>query len=437
MFNQKQKAFSSNNYNNNKYYNKNSPNTNIINNHYNNNYHNKANTNNNNIINTVSNEKSILLDYLYNKIDVSKYDYKIAKTFNDIIELKQSKYYVSGNSCGTNSFIVFMKYGKDFYSYQIDRRTISHKRDMLKKAGVRIAKINFPVDIEFYNGTIFDGIVSNLPTDNSGIMNFVITDVLLLNGKSEINTDYKKKMYKLNDIMTNLSNKNTDIFSNIKFNVSIPFELNQIKHMHNEYISPNIKLLNIKGLSFYPQTSGTKIIYMYDKDKNDEEYKNKILNAISSINDTETQITIQTEEENIKQENRKLIGYTFRLADIEYNKDIILNFEMEKTNVYDTYKLYSVFMRTKNKKTKYYKKFIDNVYIQSYKLSMECNKIFENNNKLIMECKYDSVDNCWIPIQIANDKRMHIINNDKRIILHEKYHEDNDDNDDDLNLLSE
>lgn len=419
MFNQKQKVFSSNNYNNNKYYNKNS------------NINNKNNQYNQNNYNQISTEKSILLDYLYNKIDVSKYDYKIAKTFNDIIELKHSKYYVSGNSCGTNSFVVFMKHGKDYYSYQIDRRTISHKRDMLKKAGVRITKINFPVDPEFYNGTIFDGIVSNLPTDNSGILNFVITDVLLLCGKSEINTDYKKKMYKINDIMTNLTRNNTDIFSNIKFNVSMPYELNQIKHMHYEYISTNMKLLNIKGLSFYPQTSGTKIIYMYDKDKHDEEYKNKILTTISTLNDINPQILVETEEEPImKLENKKLIGYTFRLADIEYNKDIILNFEMEKTNVYDTYKLYSVFLKNINNTRKYYKKFIDNVYIQSLQLSRECNKLFENTDKLIMECKYDSVDNCWIPNKVAQDKRLHIINNDNRIILHEKYHEDSDDEED-------
>jgi hypothetical protein len=52
--------------------------------------------------------KESILDYLYNRIEIGDHKYTIIKNVGDIYELKNDRYYVSGNSCGINSIIIFM-----------------------------------------------------------------------------------------------------------------------------------------------------------------------------------------------------------------------------------------------------------------------------------------------------------------------------------------
>jgi hypothetical protein len=153
--------------------------------------------------NTNINIKNILLDYLYNKIEVNDHKYSIIKNIGDVYEIKNNKYYVSANSCGINSLLIFLKHDDEYYSYMIDRRSISYNKNTLKKNMVRFTEIKISVDLKLYDGTIMDGIL--IDNDNTNIiqkgdnktnkMMFMITDVFTLCSKSMLAMNYKKKMY--------------------------------------------------------------------------------------------------------------------------------------------------------------------------------------------------------------------------------------------------
>jgi len=76
-----------------------------------NNYERKENNYENNDCNDNINLsiKESILDYLYNRIEIGDHKYTIIRNVGDIYELKNDRYYVSSNSCGINSIIIFMK----------------------------------------------------------------------------------------------------------------------------------------------------------------------------------------------------------------------------------------------------------------------------------------------------------------------------------------
>ena len=53
------------------------------------------------------------------------------------------------------------KQAKDdnYYSYIVDRRSISYNRQSLKKETVRLTEIKLGVDLKIYDGTILDGVL--------------------------------------------------------------------------------------------------------------------------------------------------------------------------------------------------------------------------------------------------------------------------------------
>jgi hypothetical protein len=372
--------------------------------------------------NTNINIKSVILDYLYNKIEVSDHKYNVIKNIGDIYELKNHKYYVSCNSCGINSFLIFMKKDNNYYSYLVDRRSISYNRNTLKKHTVRFTEIKMAVDLKLYEGTIIDGIL--IDNDNNKLltkgetknnkMKFLISDVFTFCGKSLLSMNYKKKMITINTILTEFLDKNKVNSNNIELFVSRPFELNQTSDLFAEYILPYSKIYNIKGLTFYPECSGSKIIYIFDKqdDKIKNELNNRKINIISSdknINDNDDNLQL------LETSDTKKI-FKFELVNPECIDDIVLNLEMKKTDICDVYKLYGIFYNSK----KYIKKCIGIAYIPTYELSLKCKLFFINHNSKIMNCKFNSYKGKWVPIDEANIQKIDIVNNEKRLKITEE-----------------
>jgi hypothetical protein len=124
--------------------------------------------------------------------------------------------------------------------------------------------------------------------------------------------------------------------------------------------------------------------------------------------------------------------YTFEFTDLKYIDEVILNFEMIKTEISDIYKLYSIFQYDSS----YIKKRIGTAFIPTYELSLKCRSYFDYMNKdsIIMSCKLNSQKK-WIPIDIATIQKIDIITNDKRLMIIENYEDDNIPNDDLLNKL--
>jgi hypothetical protein len=367
-----------------------------------------------------------VLDFLYNKIEVNEHKYTIIKNIGDIYDLKNKKFYMSLNSCGINSFIVFIKKDNNYYSFMIDRRSISYNRQSLKKETVRLTEIKLSVDPKFYDGTIIDGvlidndsnIISNKTVTNKPKFQFMVTDVFMLAGKSIITMDYKKKMYLVNNMFEQLIEKENKT-NNIALYVSKPYELNQSQALFRDYIEPNLKEYNIKGITYYPQYSGSKIIYIFDKQ--DEKYKNELLSG-DAIIETNTDNNIQL----LESSDKKKI-FKFELIDPECTDEIILNLEMIKTITPDVYKLYGIFYGKKlDGQELYIKKKIGIAYIPTYVLSLKCKSFFINKEVVIMSCKFNSNKKKWIPLDEALVQKIDILNNEKRLKIIEQEVIDND-----------
>lgn len=371
-----------------------------------------------------SNIKSYLLDYLYNKIEVGEHKYTIVKNISDVYDLKSQKYYISANSCGINSILIFLKKDGEHFSYLIDRRSISYNRQSLNKSQVRITEIKLSVDPKLYDGTILDGIIidsdsniigsnSNGQTSSYPKINFMVTDIFMLGGKSLITIDYKKKMYQGLFMLEKLIS-NKDKSNNIELHLSRPFELNEIKQLFNDYINYNIKNYNIKGITFYPQFSGTKIIYIFDKQ--DDKYKSELIGGTANINligETNNQ------EDSFDYSDKKRI-FKFELVNPECIDDIVLNLEMLKTLTPDVYKLFGIFVNKQGDLPIYIKKKIGYAYIPTYILSIKCKLYFLNRESLVMSCKFNTCKNKWIPIDEAQDQKIDIINEEKRLKITEQ-----------------
>ncbi|AYV80109.1 MAG: hypothetical protein Gaeavirus10_5 [Gaeavirus sp.] len=357
--------------------------------------------------------KSIVLDYLYNKIEINDHKYTIIKSIGDIYELQNKKYYVSGNTCGINAFIIFTKKDDSFYSYLVDRRSISYNRNSLKRESVRFTEIKINVDQKLYEGTIFDGIIidtgetkfiSKGDTKSPNIQ-FMITDVFNLCGKSLISQNYKKKMYIVKNFIDEYVTDQTT--SNIDLHISKPYELNDIPTLFQEYIKPNQKKFNIKGLTFYPEFSQSKLIYIFDKQ--DEKLKLELFSGIipETFTDSDDNLHLLETSDITK-------VFKFELMNPECHDNIILNFEMTKISS-DVYKLYSIFHHKDKFPEQYIKKSIGIAYIPTYELSLECKMKFTNIKSIIMSCIYNVNKSKWIPIKEADIQKIDIINNEKRL----------------------
>ena len=86
----------------------------------------------------------------------------------------------------------------------------------------------------------------------------MVTDVFMLAGKSLITQDYKKKMYLVSNMFNEYIEKNEKT-NNIDLYVSRPYELNQVLSLFKDWISPNVKNYNIKGITFYENFAFEKI----------------------------------------------------------------------------------------------------------------------------------------------------------------------------------
>ena len=380
-----------------------------------------------------NNIKTAILDYLYNKIEVSDHKYVIIKNISDVYQVKNIKHYMAANTCGINSLLVFIKKDDNYYSYLIDRRSISYNRQSLNISKVRFIEIKLPVSIKVYDGTILDGILIDSMNNK---MEFMITDAFVLNGKSLITMDYKTKMYMMEEVVKQFSTEekggnNDGGLRNINVYVSRPFEINQFNSLFSEYISSNVTKYNIKGITFYPNVSGTKLIYIFDK--SDDKLRNELCTDTYNYNYDYDYKRDNNNHDNInndandndgysKNPNLKIV-YKYELVNIEDNKLIECNLEMHKTDIPDVFKLFGIFLD----KGVYIKRRIGIAYIPSYKLSLKCKSHFMNKNVIIFTCKLDVNKNKWIPIDEATVQKIDIINKHQRFTIIEEEIYDADD----------
>jgi hypothetical protein len=349
--------------------------------------------------------KTDVINYIYDKLDLSDYKFSIIKNTADIFDLKNSKYYITANYGGMTFLLVFIKIQEKYYSYLVDRRTLSFSKHKLNIHAVKLIRVQLSCDYLLYDGSIFDCCIIDPLYDNK--KQVVILDTFYLCGKNFLTMNYLKKMLFTTQYLKN--NFETNDKNSIIIHISPVYELSQSNLLFTGYIKENIKNLNIKGIGFYPNVSRTKLIYVFNKD--DTIYKEKLLenkNFINSLNNSKETTKITENDENVDSMDKIM---SFELRNIENAEDIILNFEMVKTSIIDVYKLYSIFEENKN----YYKKKIGIAYIPSYEISVKMRLLFEYAEKIIVSCKFNTIKKKWIPMDKAFIEKINIINRDERI----------------------
>jgi hypothetical protein len=330
--------------------------------------------------------KQQLIRYIYNNIELSKYKYKIIEYETELSIINGNKYYVSPNYNGISSLLVFTKQQGKYYSFIVDKRSLNYNFSQLDYDTIKIIPIDVKLDESIYNGTIIDGVLlynnNNNNNNNNNIKNFVINDIYTLRGQNISGDKINYKMINISQYLKAFF-KNEPHLNNVYFLVNTLYELNEIDKLVNSYI-PKSKYSNaIKGLAFFPELSGTKIIYLYNNCA-----KDKVIDV-----------------DNAPIISKKNI---VRKSNVPTGESLIATFRFKKTTTVDVYDLLLGIKIEKDGK-KYVKyKNCGIAYIPTKECSYFCNDMFSSNNGLdhvLVDCKYMPEREKWVPIKRSNKNR--------------------------------
>jgi len=324
-----------------------------------------------------------LINYIYNKIDVGQFKYKIIEN-KDIMREITPNYHLSPNYNGTNCLLVFMKIYNKFYSYMIDRKNLSYNRHQVDTNSIEPIPINIRFDKNIYNGTIIDGILLN-KDKKTNKNTFIINDVYYLCGNNLLDS---KTIYKNINISTFVKEKLTGdhIMNDTIIKVNKFYKLNEIKQLVDNKFNELEYSNHIKGLAFYPEISGTRLLYLYS---------NTAMKGYSFV-------------ETVKTEHPEISGND-DISDKDTPKKNEAVFEMRPTETMDVYKLYLLTkIKLSGKKTVKSKK-MGIAYIPTKDCSVLCQSITVNKKKVLVICHYNTEKRKWVPIEESNAKRPNFI----------------------------
>lgn len=372
-----------NNYNNNNFRNNNHP----SHQNYMKNNINKSNNDENYFNNST---KQLLLEYVYNKIKLSNYKYTLIEYEYDLTLLKEKPYYVSANYTGIHSLLIFVKIKNKFLSVIIDRKTLTYNLNQIDYNRVKIIPVHHRLDESIYDGTIIDGVL--LYNTFNGVKTFVINDLYYFRGINLFDDKISNKMLNINIFFE--KNKDDNNVNNTIFVVNKLYPLTEIQQLINLYIPKSKYNKCIKGIAFYPEYSSSKLIYLFNNCSHDE-------NNLEEKNDSDDKIK-NNEKDDVKIEN---------MSNIQFKGDInsLITFRIKKTDTVDVYNLYigDKTIGDNGKKIIKYKK-MGIAFLPTSENSHFCRNIFSQTNEtnLLVDCKYDSEKNRWIPVKLTTNKKI-------------------------------
>jgi hypothetical protein len=228
-----------------------------------------------------------LIQYIYQTIDISQYRYDVLKYENQLNKFITGTYYVSPNFNGRNSFLVFTKMRGKYYSFLVDRKQLSYTLDKVRFDEVYIHHCNVEIDISLYNGTIFDGVYIK----RGQYHEFIITDVYIFKGADFRETKINHKLFEIEMYLKNINSQISFIRERINAKINLELRVNKLHDVINirQFVNNELKQCEtthqIKGVCFYPEVSGTKLIHISDNDLNyNDDFNNRLENT--TINKT-------------------------------------------------------------------------------------------------------------------------------------------------------
>jgi hypothetical protein len=362
--------------------------------------------------------KKQLIDYIYSSVNMSKFKYELLQHENELPQLAQQKYFVSANFSGASSLLVFTKIKDKFSSYIIDRKTLSYNPEKIDIPNVKMTNIKLKLDTAIYSGTIFDGVF----VTNRDERMFIITDVYMFKGRNNTNTQLDMKMITIKSYLEENYDE-SDRDNSVVLTVNMLNSIERTDYVVNTLI-PKIKNVSVRGICFYPELSGTKLIYLFGNESrqtNTSQQKSNTslrhernvpkpmthvshtrslpqTNNLDDDNDNNGVVAIKT--------TPHIVTRTVYVPKNDVDDDSYI-FEMKKNNTVDVYDLSIV---EKHKKTSDSKVMLRRIkvglaYIPNIKRSIWCREALDENDSILVNCKFHDGKKKWEPIEISDGKR--------------------------------
>lgn len=395
--------------------------------------------------------KEQLVNYIFNVVDLSRFKFELLQFDTELHQLVEKKYFLSANFSGSNCLLIFTKIKDTYHSCLIDRKSLSYNRQKVNVNDVITFPINLKLDREIYNGTIFDGIFIQGKKKT-----FVITDVYFFKGQDYTMSKLDSKLLTTFSYLRSNYNEN-DKNNNIVLTVNKLYPLAEIESLVENDI-PKIKDFFVRGIAFYPEKSGTKLIYLYGNENKDNKdnnaqgqmiaqqksndqinnnqnsynqnsynqngygqnaynknnhNKNNYNNQNNNGNQTDNEKTYQKYDNKNAQENQEhkneevKVKKSPKLFYLPKNKkDEEYVFQMKTTDMPDVYLLNIVEPVKKEGKTLLKTIKIGIASVQTALKSKWCNDIMKNTNgNILVHCKFNSEKLTWEPIKLSDQKK--------------------------------
>ncbi len=203
--------------------------------------------------------KNKIIDYLYSKLDLSKYRYIMLNNMQKLKFLHDNEHYVSPNFRGYNYLLIMLTINNNQYCVAIDRKKLSYHKSQLDMKTIQVIQVNLKATDTIYNGTMFDGKI--IQTKGEHI--FLIQDCYYLMGNKMFEMEMGQKMAQLDTILkTHFKKDKTPYCGNFEF------KLNKLcKYTELENLIGNLSTLTIptNGIIFYPRFSGVNVLHIEKK----------------------------------------------------------------------------------------------------------------------------------------------------------------------------
>jgi hypothetical protein len=406
--------------------------------------------------------KRELIKYVYSTIDLSKFNYEILKYENQLSKFITGRYFVVPNLVGHNCFLIFTKLKSRYYSFLMNRRHLSYSFDKVNPENVYIHHCNANVDITAYSGTILDGIYVKHP---DGRNEFVVTDVYVFKGADYTNNKMDHKLFELEMYLSN-ANESAHLMGrdriNAKTNIDIvackPRDLKDLKVFMDTEYKDYEKNYQVRGVSFYPEISGTKLIYLSENgeynENNDNRQQMNMQNTRQSRkiaksdsdngeadddSDSITGVNVNTNNginrrtnTNNDDSSRKTLKKSKDLTKIIFvaktNNPIYAVLEMKPTSIADNYKMFALEQVRDGSKVRFKKYQMDIAYIPNMKKSIWCKEITTKSatGSVFVKCIWRDEKQKWEPFELKEDVKLPSLMEDIRKDIVEKEQSESD-----------
>lgn len=385
--------------------------------------------------------KQQLINFIYKNVNLSSYKYDTLEVESELSLLVSKTYYVSANFSGSNCLLIFTKIKDKFHTCLIDRKTLSFNPNKINLQNVKITPVNIKVkNTDIYKGTILDGTF----VTNKNIRTFIITDVYMFKGDDYSKSQLESKLLSIRTFLD--SNFIEDKSNNLEIHTNKTFPIDKTEHLINNVI-PKIKNFLIRGICFYPEISGTKLLFKFGNENvqsnqttqttqitqvSPHNKSNYTINNVDNINNKDNSSESSNSFSNTRNKNnrsnssspiqsvksvqpvqtiipkapevKKITKVVYIPKDDKNDNDYV--FEMKRTEKIDVYKLMALDTIIKDGKKMLKRIQICLAYIPNMDRSKWCKEIIEKNgDNVLVTCKFHKEKFKWEPVNISTAKK--------------------------------